>query len=109
LIDCHYTLNQYGNFPPQTKIEYDQIIQPKIDKFLHAKVVGSIFLANELNEIFSQVLGADRQVSLAIWLNMPDGECPVKKDSYPTQTKNVDWVRFGEVYDNNKLPTIVSY
>ena len=101
LIDCHYSLNQYGNFPPKTKMEYDQEIQVKVDKFLRSKVIASIFLTDVQDEIVSQSLGSFRQASMAIWLNLPKGECPVSKNSYPSEIQNVDWIKFGDSYENS--------
>jgi hypothetical protein len=99
LVDCHFTMNFYGNDPPQTLIEFKEKVSPKEQVYLEAMVMASLYLNEDENKVFSQALGAFRQASMAIWLHLPDGQIPVNKMSYSDETKSLNWGRFTETYD----------
>ena len=99
LVDCHFTMNFYGGHPPQTLIEFKEKVSPKEQGYLEAMVMASIYLNEDENKVFSQALGAFRQASMAIWLNLPDDQIPANKRSYGDQIKTLDWNLFTETYE----------
>ncbi|MDI6869275.1 MAG: hypothetical protein QMD88_06810 [Coprothermobacterota bacterium] len=99
LVDCHFTLNFYGNCPPSTLQEYKEKVQPKEEAYLRAKVMASIYLDEEADKIMSNALGAFRQASFAIFLSLPEGECPLNKNSYDSKIRDFDWKVFSEAYE----------
>ena len=101
LVDCHFTLNFYGNCPPSTLQEFKEKIQPKQEAYLRAMVMASIYLDEKAYGIMSNVLGSFRQASMAIWLSLPNDECPAKKNSYDRSTRSVDWKTFVETYEKS--------
>jgi hypothetical protein len=100
LVDCHFAMNFYGNCPPSTLQEYKEKVQTKEEAYLRAKVMASIFLDNGADKMMSDVLGAFRQAGMAIWLSLPDDQCPANKNSYDSSVINFDWVGFNKAYDN---------
>jgi hypothetical protein len=98
LVDCHFTMNFYGNIPPSTMQEFKEKVQPKEEAYLRAKVMASIYLDEEADRIMSSALGAFRQASTAIYLNMPDDQCPAK-NSYSPSNRNLDWEGFMDTYE----------
>ncbi len=99
LVECDFTMNFYGNVPPSTMQEFKEKIQPKEEAYLRAKVMASIYLDHEADEIMSASLGAFRQASAAIWLHLPDYQSHAQKDSYDLSTRNLDWHLFGDTYE----------
>lgn len=99
LVDCHFTMNFYGNIPPSTLQEFKEKVQPKEEAYLRAKVIASIYLDDEADKIMSQALEAFRQASMAIWLHLPDDQCPANKNSFDQSIRNLDWERFIETYE----------
>lgn len=99
LVDCHFTMNFYGNCPPSTLQEFKEKVQPKEQAYLRAMVMASIYLDEEANKLMSNALGAFRQASMAIWLSLPDEELRVNKESYGNDVKNVNWERLKDRYD----------
>ncbi|MCH7973929.1 MAG: hypothetical protein IH949_08595 [Bacteroidetes bacterium] len=97
LVDCHYILNFYGNITPQKLQEYKEKIEPKMDEYLNALVMSSLYLNEEQNKVMGKALGAFRQASMAIWLNIED--CPLNKESYSNSTKIFEWTLFSESFD----------
>jgi len=99
LVDCYFTMNFYGNCPPSTLQEFKEKIQPKEEAYLRAKVMASIYLDDEVDKIMSKALGAFRQASMAIWLSLPNDQCPANKNSYSPGIRNLDWSNFTETYN----------
>ena len=99
LVDCHFTMNFYGNCPPSTLKEFKEKVQPKEEAYLRAKVMASIYLDDEADKIMSSALGAFRQASMAIWLSLPNDQCPANKNSYSSDIKNLNWSNFMETYN----------
>lgn len=99
LVDCHFTMNFYGNIPPTTLQELKEKVHPKEEAYLRAKVMASIYLNDEADKIMSAALGAFRQASMAIWLSLPDDQIPVNKNSYSREIRILDWARFIETYE----------
>ena len=99
LVDCYFTMNFYGNVPPQTLTEFREKVSPKEDAYLRHMVLASIYLSEEDRRVFCEALGAFRQASMAIFLHLPAGECPAKVDSYGTETKNMNWRLFKDTYE----------
>jgi hypothetical protein len=100
LVGCHFTMNFYGNAPPQTLVEFKEKVSTKEQAYLEAMVLASIFLKDDEKEVFRKALGAFRQASMAIWLSLPDDQLPVNKMSYGEETKRLDWDLFTETYEN---------
>ena len=100
LVDCHFTMNFYGNCSPSTLQEYKEKVQTKEEAYLRAKVMASIFLDDAAGKIMSDVLGAFRQAGMAIWLSLPNGQCPANRNSYDPSVVNFDWVGFNKTYDS---------
>ena len=101
LVDCNFTMNFYGNCSPSTLKEFKEKVQPKEEAYLRAKVMASIYLDNKADKIMSSALGAFRQASMAIWLSLPNDECPANVDSYSSNTKNINWSIFMDTYDKS--------
>lgn len=99
LVDCHFTMNFCGNCPPSTLKEFKEKVQPKEEAYLRAKVMASIYLDDEADKIMSSALGAFRQASMAIWLSLPNDQCPANKNSYSSDIKNLNWSNFMETYN----------
>jgi hypothetical protein len=99
LVDCHFTMNFYGNCHPSTLQEFKEKVQPKEEAYLRAKVMASIYLDDEADKIMSNALGAFRQASMAIWLSLPNDQCPANKNSYDPSTRNLNWSDFMETYE----------
>ncbi len=99
LVDCHFIMNFYGNFPPSTLHEFKEKVQPKEEAYLRAKVMASIYLDSEAEKIFTSALAAFRQASMAIWLNLPDDQCPANKKSYSDEIKSMNWDRFVDTHE----------
>lgn len=99
LFDCYFTMNFYGNCPPSTLQEFKEKVQPKEEAYLRAKVMASIYLDDEADKIMSNALGAFRQASMAIWLSLPNDQCPANKNSYPLSIRNLNWSNFMETYE----------
>jgi hypothetical protein len=100
LVECHFTLNFYGNCPPTTLKEFKEQVQPKEEAYLRSLVIASIYLDENKRDILSNALGSFRQASMAIWLSLPDKECPAKKQSYSDKARNLDWEKFSKTYEN---------
>jgi hypothetical protein len=98
LVDCHFTMNFYGNCPPSTLREFKEKIQTKEEVYLRAKVMASIYLDDEADKVMSNALGAFRHASMAIWLSLPDDQCPANKNSYDPTIRNMDWDDFQDSY-----------
>jgi hypothetical protein len=96
LVDCYYTLNFYCNDPPSTIEEFKEKIQPKENAYLRAKVIASIYLDDGADKIMNYALGAFRQASMAIWLNIPDNP---QKDRYHARQGELDWTLFTKAQD----------
>ncbi len=101
LVDCHFTMNFYGNMPPSTLQEFKEKVQPKEEAYLRAKVMASIYLDDEAEKIMSRALGAFRQASMAIWLSLPNDQCPANQISYSESTRRMDWQGFMDSYEKS--------
>ncbi len=99
LVDCHFAMNFYGNCSPSTLQEFKEKVLPKEDAYLRAKVMASIYLNQEGDKTMSEALGAFRQANMAIWLNLPDDQCSVDKNSYDQSIRRLDWKRFSNTYE----------
>ncbi|MGC2221716.1 MAG: hypothetical protein WA624_04765 [Methylocella sp.] len=99
LVECHSTINFYGNVPLSTMQEFKEKIRPKEEVYLRAKVMASIYLDDEADKIMSNTLGAFRQASTAIWLHLPDDESHAQKNSYDSSTRNLDWHLLEDTYE----------
>ncbi|MCD4820424.1 MAG: hypothetical protein K8S23_17225 [Candidatus Cloacimonetes bacterium] len=71
-----------------------------MDEYLNALVMSSLYLNDEQNKVMYEALGAFRQASMAIWLDIQD--CPANKDSYNNSTKIFNWKLFTESFDQAK-------
>jgi hypothetical protein len=96
LVDCHFTMNFYGNVPPSTMQEFKEKVQPKEEAYLRTKVIASIYLDNDADKKMSAALGAFRGASKAIWLRVPDNP---HKDSYDSKTQELDWPQLEKSYE----------
>ena len=100
LVDCHFTLNLYGNVTPETLGQFKEDVAPKVDLYLNAMVMASIYVNEEENDVFSQALGAFRQANTAIWLSLPKDQNPQAGYAFSDGTKNLNWERFNKTYEN---------
>lgn len=98
LFDCYYTLNFYGNIPPKIYIDYREKVHPSLEYYQKAMSMASLYLDDEAENILSKALGAFRQADMAIFLSLPDDQCPANKDSYSENIKYLDWEAFLEAY-----------
>jgi len=99
LVDCKYTMNYYGNCPPQTLHEFNSKILPKEQNYLRAYTLASIYLDKDTKDSMGKVLGSFNQASFAIWLSLPDSECHANKKSYVQSTKTLDWNGLDKTYN----------
>jgi hypothetical protein len=99
LVDCHFSMNLYGNLPPQTLDEFKEKVASKQDAYLRAMVIASMYLDKREREIFSKALGAFRQANMAIWLSLPDDQLAVNRLSYGEGMRALDWERFISTYE----------
>jgi hypothetical protein len=99
IVDTYYTLNFYGNVPPATSIEYREQVRPKVEAYLKAMSMASIYLDDDAGKILSNLLGAFRQADMAIFLSLPDDQCPASKKSYPDTIRNINWDTLGKAYE----------
>ncbi len=100
LVDCYFTMNFYGNSPPQSLLEFKEKVSLKEEAYLQRKVMASIYFNAAEDKIFSEALGAFRQASMSIWLHLPDDQLPVDKASYSDPIKVLDWPRFTGKYES---------
>lgn len=54
------------------------------------------YLSKDQRKVMRHAMGAFRTATFAIWLRLPDGECPANKLSYDEQTRTVDWKDLSE-------------
>lgn len=110
LVNCYYTLNFYGNTPPKTLAEHQEKVLVKVEAYLRAMSMASLYLDSEAEQTLSKALGAFRQADIAIFLSLPDDQCPARKDSYPHNVRNLDWQKFLEAYESAKqyLKTVLN-
>ncbi len=99
LNDCHFTLNYYVNSSPITYQEYKEQVQSQVEAFFHAKIMAEIYFDEECKSAMQNVLGTFRQVSNAIWLNLPDDQFNENKNSFKTKDSNPDLEWFVKSYD----------
>lgn len=99
LVDCYFTMNYYGNCPPQTLAEFKEKVAPKEETYLQKKVMASIYFSNSEDKCFSNAMGAFRQASMAIWLHLPDDQLPVSKLSYSAPIRELNWENLTREYD----------
>jgi len=102
LHDCFYALNFYGNNPPTKLQEFNENVQSKVDSYLKALVLASVYLNDEGNSLMADCLRSFRQASFAIFLSLPDDQCKANKESYISSTRYLDWKGLGGNYDNAK-------
>ena len=96
LVDCHFTMNSYGNAPPQTQAEFDGGVLPKQATYLDAMVMASIYLNEDENKVLSEALGGFRQASRAIWSTIPTSQGSVQPMNQPI---NLNWTLFTNTYE----------
>ena len=89
LTDCHFTMNFYGNYPPDTLEEYKNKIQSKETDFFRAKALSYIYLDTEGDKIMSEVLGAFRQAGILIHRNIGTSD-----------SAKIEWDGFVKKYEN---------
>ncbi|MDY0387561.1 MAG: hypothetical protein RBT65_10630 [Methanolobus sp.] len=94
LIDWEYTLNLYGNYSPDTIEKYKEEINPKETVYLRDLTISSIYLDDETYNSMKNVLGAFRQVSMAIYYNIQDEKIIEHKKSLTPDITKIDWVEF---------------
>jgi hypothetical protein len=99
LVDCHFAINFYGNCPPLTLQEFKDKVLSKEEAYLRSKVMASIYLNDETDKIMSEVVGAFNQACRAIWLSLPNEQCPANKNSYDQNTRRVDWIKLKGTYE----------
>ena len=102
LVDCHSTLNLFGNNPPLTLNEFKENVETTVKAYKRAKAMASVYLDEDGDKILSKSLGAFQQAYLAIWLSLPDKELSVSKSSYSSETRNLDWENFYNAYKDSE-------
>lgn len=100
LMDWYFSIQFYGNYPPSTLKEFNDQVQSKADAYLRSLASVFIYLDQDEYLVMTEVLGAFKQATTAIWLSLPDDQCHAKKASYPSEITNLDWVRFEQAYTN---------
>lgn len=97
MVNCFYTLNQFGNVPPQSLNEYNQYVRAAMDKWEHAERLNAIWL-NSIQKSLTRARGAFRQVSFAIFLALPPAQTGVNPASYSSLMRQIDWKEFSEAF-----------
>ena len=99
LVDCHFTMNFYGNSLPSTLQEFKENVQSKVGAYLRAEVMASIYLDDEADKSMSNALEAFKQASMAIWLSLPDDQCSANKNSYDPSNRYFNWKSLSDTYE----------
>lgn len=89
LVDCYSTLDFYEVCAPATIQEFRDKVSIKVDVFLRAKATASIYLNDEAENLMIDVCGVFKHGRMAVWLNLPKGECPADRKSYDSRAKDV--------------------
>ncbi len=100
LVDCDATVTFYGNYPPSTFQEYRDQVQYKKVAYERAIAMASLYLDDEAKNTMYEAMGEFRKATMAIWLNLPEGECPVNKNSYQPKRRNIDWEKLKKAVEN---------
>jgi hypothetical protein len=61
---------------------------------------GEVYLDKDGDDIMHELLGALRQAAFAIWINLPEGECPVNRNFYDSDCRIVDFGKLHTSYEN---------
>jgi hypothetical protein len=102
LVRTHFELNLRANMGrPATLADYKEQVEAKERNYFDAMTVAEIYMDDETNRIMHEVLGAIRQVGMAIWLQLPDAELPrgLARDSYGPEIREVNWRQFVNTYE----------
>lgn len=102
MVNCFFKLNEAGNIHPKTLAEYKYKVESPKDKFENSLNVNSIRFDKPLLDALNEVRSAFRQVSMAIWMNLPNTELPkgFSIESYPKDYRRIDWMNFNKTFEN---------
>ncbi len=102
LVESHYAINmRVSAARPRTLTDYERWVEDPKNDFFNALVVADLYLDDETKKLMQAVLGSLRQVSLSIWLRLPQDEFPkgpvVQSDSDDARVP--DWRQFVHTYE----------
>lgn len=100
LMSWYFSITLYGNYRPSTLKEFNDQVQPKTDTYLRSLAAASIYLNPNEYSTMTKTLGVFRQATTAIWLSLPDDQCPVQKKSYGSDITELKWGEFEQAYVN---------
>ena len=97
--EAQYKLNFYGNNMPLSKKTFEEEVKPVVERYNKALMKAKIYLNEDgdSEEVLSRALGAFRQFKMAMWINLKNNN--INLNSYPSQTRNLDWEEFTESVD----------
>ena len=96
LVDCHYAMNYYANYRPATLEEFRSEVGTKLEVYLRAKAMASLFLDDEEEKIMAGALGAFRRAHIAILLGLSDKKTYNETDEI---LRRVDFTGLAETYE----------
>jgi hypothetical protein len=102
LIKSHYEINlrAVADRPITLRDFKEQAEAPK-DKFFQALALAEIYMDEESSKEMHAVLGALRQMTMSIWLRLPQSELPagIVIASYGDELINPDWKLFTDTFN----------
>lgn len=101
LTECFDSINFYGNVGVKDIDTYNREIRSKLDAFIKSKNEADIWLEGELIESLNKTMGAFRQMSFAMWLQLPRPKS-ITPESYDSSIRNLDWDKFMKSYKDSK-------
>ena len=104
MTECFDSINFYGNVGVKDIETDNKEIRSKLDNFIKSKNEADIWLEEELIETLNKTMGAFRQMTFAIWLQLPKNQLPkgVNPQSYDPSIRNLDWDKFIKSYKESK-------
>ncbi len=94
MVECHSTLNFFGNVHPSSLEQYRREVQPKVDAFEQTKAIGSVYLDENQDRVLSEALGCHKEFAYAIWSNLPTDQ--LQGNVHP---RDKNWGQFVKSYD----------
>jgi len=104
MTECFDSINFYGTVGVKDIETYNKEIKSKLDSFIKSKNEADIWLEEELIDALNETMSAFRQVTFAIWLQLPKNQLPkcINPRSYDPSVRKLDWREFRESYKKSK-------
>jgi len=100
MVACHFEVNHHANQKLQKLQIYEDKVARAVTGFEDTFHELSLWCSEDLTAKLREVQGAFRQMSLAIYFNLPQQEIPnVQLNSYPKEVRRFNWIGFNKSYD----------